>query len=290
MIRFHLKYSIRQDPENFNLDCRGEIHDGEAITLYGKSGAGKSTLLRCLSGLIRPDAGTIYDGDRCIYDSEAGIFLPARSRHMSLLFQDYALFPNMTVEGNIRFGMKKGEDASYLKELMDVMNITALRGRYPRTLSGGEQQRTALARALAARPSLLLLDEPLAALDYETRLRLQDYLLEIQKRYGLTLLLVSHDPSEILRLSQRVFVMEAGKISGEPSAASLFSSKHISGKFRFAGHVISVDVADVICIVMVQVDSSVVRVVADREDVKDLKPGDRVMIASKAFNPILVKI
>lgn len=193
-----------------HLDLR--IERGELVTLYGPSGAGKTSTLRMLSGLLSPQSGQIKVNGKTWFDAESGINLPPGQRNIGYVFQDYALFPNMTVRENLRFALRKGEAESKVVELLDMMELGALAGQKPATLSGGQQQRVALARALVQQPDILLLDEPLSALDPLLRRRLSDHLQQWHRSLGLTTILVSHDSREILQLADRVMEMQEGKV------------------------------------------------------------------------------
>lgn len=202
------------------LDISMSIERGDLVTLYGPSGAGKTSVLRMIAGLLQPDEGLVSVNGEPWYDSAKKINLPPQQRSVSIVFQDYSLFPNMSVIQNIRYGLAAGEQTSFADELIDLMELNALRDVKPHVLSGGQKQRVALARAIARKPGLLLLDEPLAALDTELRLRMQQYILQAHQRYGFTTILVSHDIIEVYRLSSKVFVLEDGKIirTGKPES------------------------------------------------------------------------
>ena len=170
------------------------------------------------------------------------------------------------------------------------MELSELENRTPDTLSGGQKQRVALARALVQEPDLLLLDEPLAALDSQMSNKLQDHMLKAHKNYGLTTILVSHDLGEIVKLTDRVVVMENGRISKMGTPQEIFMNRQISGKFQFTGTVLSVEKQDVIYVVTVLIYNSIIKVVADASEIADLRNGDTVVVASKAFNPVIYKI
>ena len=188
-----------------------EIANNELLCLFGHSGAGKTTLLRILAGLFNPDRGFISFNGEVWYDSDKKINLPPQQRNVGFVFQDYALFPNMTVRKNIEFAQKTRNNEE-VDSLLSHFGLEALQKQYPAKLSGGQKQRVALARALAAKPNLLLLDEPLSALDYEMRLNLQDEILKAHKLLNSQTLLVSHDKEEVLKLADTVVVLRNGAV------------------------------------------------------------------------------
>lgn len=287
-IDIHKKLSAFDSEMNFHIQC--QIKKGELVTLYGESGAGKTSTLRILAGLLKPDKGEITINEVSWIDTKNKIFLAPQKRNIGYVFQDYALFPNMSVLQNLEYASGKGQSKKVITELIEMMELGDLKNRKPQTLSGGQQQRVALSRALVRKPDILLLDEPLAALDYKIRLKLQDYITRIHKEYNLTTILVSHDIGEIMKLSDRVFVLEQGKIVKQGIPSELFSNQKISGKFKFIGEILKIEPQDVVLIVSVLIQNNVVKVIADKSEVQTLKVGDKVMVASKAFNPILYKI
>ena len=206
---------LRDGQRSFHLEVDLQLHPGELLALTGPSGSGKTTVLRILAGLENRAKGQLVFQKEVWQDSSKRIFLPPQQRSIGVVFQDYALFPSMNVVQNLRFALPKAADATLIEELLDVMNLKDLRNARPFELSGGQQQRVALARALVRRPKLLLLDEPLSALDARMREHLQTYILELHQRYALTTLLISHHPEEIQRLADRVLMMEKGKIVDE---------------------------------------------------------------------------
>jgi molybdate transport system ATP-binding protein len=194
----------------FTLDAKLRLPiDETAVTvLFGASGSGKTTLLRLLAGLDRPDAGVIQFRDAIWHDSTRDIHLPPQQRRAGFLFQDYALFPHLTVAANVAFAASRAT----AHRLMDTFRLTDFAGRYPRELSSGQQQRVALARALAAGPSLLLLDEPLSALDATTRTRTRAELRRILRESGVPSIVVTHDRMEAVALGDWMAVISAGRI------------------------------------------------------------------------------
>ncbi|MGE0714740.1 MAG: ABC transporter ATP-binding protein [Alphaproteobacteria bacterium] len=192
-------------------DVSLDIGRGEFFSLLGGSGCGKSTLLRILAGFEQPDAGRVE------IDGADVTATPPYARPVNMMFQSYALFPHMTVEGNVAFGLKqegtpRAEIADRVAAVLDLVQLRAQAGRRPHQLSGGQRQRVALARALVKRPKILLLDEPLAALDKKLRAETQFELVAIQERIGITFIVVTHDQEEAMTMSSRIGVMDAGRI------------------------------------------------------------------------------
>ncbi len=194
------------------LDAKLNLAEGEFVALTGPSGSGKTTLLRLIAGLSDAAKGTIVCNRSICLATAQRINLPPQKRPMGIVFQDYALFPNMTVRQNLAYALRRGQSRAIVEELIRIMDLEALTGRYPSTLSGGQQQRVALARSLVNQPKILLLDEPLSALDIATRSRLQDYILQLRQTFQLTILLVSHDVGEIVKMSDRILALENGMI------------------------------------------------------------------------------
>jgi molybdate transport system ATP-binding protein len=289
VIELEVRKTLRAASGTFTVEVACQIEAGEFVTLFGPSGAGKTTLLRCLAGLEVPDAGFIRVNGETWFDSRKQINLPAQSRRAGYMFQDYALFPNMSVRGNLEFAQPAGCDRRRVAELIEMMDLQDLQHRKPATLSGGQRQRAALARAIASEPRMLLLDEPFAALDSKTRQRLQDEVLGLQRHFNLCAVMVSHDAGEAYKLSRRVLLLDAGRIVRQGSPAEVFGAGQAGGKFTFAGEVLAIESADVVYAVTLLVGNQIVRVIATGHEVQNLEAGDRVMLLSKAFNPMLVK-
>jgi putative spermidine/putrescine transport system ATP-binding protein len=210
------------------------IREGELVTLLGPSGCGKSTLLRCIAGLTELDGGRILLGQKDLSN------LPPRNREIGMVFQSYALFPNLTVSQNIEYGLKmrgvgKKDRLKRSEELLILIDMENKRDSYPQHLSGGQQQRVALARSLAMQPKVLLLDEPLSALDAKIRKNLRLEIRQIQKRLNMTTIFVTHDQEEALTLSDRICIMNKGHIVQDGTPEALYSTPRTEFVARFMG-------------------------------------------------------
>ncbi|MGA9637223.1 ABC transporter ATP-binding protein [Flavobacterium sp.] len=290
MIEFKAIKKLHSATGTIELNLDFQIQRKEFITLYGSSGAGKTTTLQILSGLLQPDEGLIRVHDAIWLNGKAKINLKPQLRKIGYVFQDYALFPNMTVKENLSFALTKGQDKSIITELLDIMEIQQLQDLKPEKLSGGQKQRVALARALVGKPEILLLDEPLSAVDNEIRLKLQDYILKVHRLFNLTTILVSHDIAEIYKMSDRVLIIENGKINKQGTPDEVFSSRLMSGKFQFVGEILKIQKEEVVYLISVLVGNTIVKIVAIEEEIKQLNIGNKVLLASKAFNPIITKM
>lgn len=219
---------------NVFSDLSFDISKGEFITLLGPSGCGKSTLLRCLAGLENPDAGSIS------VNGEDITHLKAQKRGIGMVFQSYALFPNMTAAENVAFGLKmqkldKGLIASRVASVLETVEMIGHEKKYPDQLSGGQKQRIALARALVTEPRILLLDEPLSALDARIRRNLREQIRDIQKKLKLTTIFVTHDQEEAMTMSDRIFLMNRGKFVQIGTSEEVYLSPATEFAARFIG-------------------------------------------------------
>ncbi|WP_185731425.1 ABC transporter ATP-binding protein [Larkinella rosea] len=211
MIHFHARMNLEFASGPGLLDVDFSLKTGSLIGLYGPSGSGKTTLLRILAGLTQPESGRIRVNDRFWLDTEKHINLPTQQRNVGMVFQDAALFPNMSVRQNVEFAAENRRDPR-VNELLELAGLQNLADRKPVTLSGGQRQRVALARALVRRPQVLLLDEPFSALDRVTRDQLLNELLRLHRKFGTTTVLVSHQLDEIQQVTDTVLEIEQGKM------------------------------------------------------------------------------
>ncbi|MCO6360758.1 ABC transporter ATP-binding protein [Roseivirga pacifica] len=290
MIELKVRKTLLSHQGTMGLDVDLQIGKGDFVIIGGKSGAGKTSLLRMLAGLLNPDSGTIKVADKTWFDKSQKLNLSPQQRQLGFVFQDFALFPNMTVRQNLEYALKKEASTNIIDELIDMMELGELESRKPDTLSGGQKQRVALARSLVQKPKILLLDEPLSALDPEIRAKLQDYLSKIHKAFELTTIMVSHDITEAIKLADRIIELDNGSVAKSGTPAQLFGDVKLSGKFQFTGVVLTIESQDFLNILSLVVGKEVVRVAVDESEAKKLSPGDKVIVASKAFNPIIKKL
>ena len=214
----------------------GRSADSSPITvLFGPSGSGKTTILRCLSGLDRPRSGIIRLGDHIWFDSSANIHLRPQQRGVGYLFQEYALFPHLKLGQNIGYGLPRGGRQRRVGELVDLLGLTDLSDRYPHELSAGQRQRAALARAVAPKPRLLLLDEPLSALDAPTRMSLRGELRRLLTQLAIPAVVVTHDPIEAVALADSAVVLSNGTVLQDGAISEVFSHPATPAVARIVG-------------------------------------------------------
>ena len=282
MIQIVINKKLHGSDGEMDLDVNLTINEGDFVALAGQSGSGKTTLLRILAGLDEAK-GTIKIGEELWLDEKS--VLPPQKRKIGFVFQDYALFPNMTVEENLLFVNK---DKKLANHLLEMTELSSLKNRTPNTLSGGQQQRVSLCRAMMNRPKLLLMDEPLSALDPTMRTKLQNEILTLHKEFGTTTIMVSHDPSEIYRLANRVVVLDQGKIINDGIPKDVLLKTSGSQKFSFEGELLDIVKADVISIAIIAIGQQLVEVVIDDTQTKSLTIGESVTVSTKAFAPIIL--
>ena len=210
-----LSVDITKNLPDFSLSIRFSI-ERDILVLFGPSGCGKTTTLRSIAGLLQPDGGRIVSDGEVFFDAAGKIFVPPRQRRIGYMFQDFALFPHMSVYRNIWYGVRNHDQEArqMYEKLTSLLKIGHLAERSPGQLSGGEKQRVALARALMAQPKILLLDEPLSSLDTETRLEVRNELREMQRIWNIPFILVTHDPDEARFLGDQVLYMQKGRQVG----------------------------------------------------------------------------
>ena len=281
MIKIDISKKLHGANGEMDLKINLEIKQGEFVALAGLSGSGKTTLLRILAGL--EDAKGTLEIDNNIWLNEK-FCLASQKREIGFVFQDYALFPNFSVLDNLLYVNKDKELANYLLKMTE---LEELKNRFPQTLSGGQKQRVSLCRALMNRPKILLMDEPLSALDSNMRTKLQNEILTLHKEFNTTTIMVSHDPSEIYRLANRVVILNFGGIINDGTPKDILLKTKGSQKFSFEGELLDIVKVDVIHIAIVSIGQQLVEVVVSKEEVKNLKIGQKVSLSTKAYSPTI---
>lgn len=282
MIKLDIHKTLHGAKGEMALSVNVEIEEGEFLALSGVSGSGKTTLLRILAGL-ESAKGTLTVGSEVWLDGKRS--LAPQKRKIGYVFQDYALFPNMTVLENLLF---VNDDKRLADRLLELTALHDMKERLPYTLSGGQQQRVSMCRAMMHRPKLLLMDEPLSALDPKMRSKLQDEILKLHKEFGTTTIMVSHDPSEIYRLASRVLVLEEGKIINDGTPKEVLLKTQGSQKFSFEGELLDITKIDVIYVAIVSIGQQLVEVVISSQEAEKLEIGQKVTVSTKAFAPMIV--
>lgn len=275
----------------FQLDVAFKIPPGEVTVLFGPSGAGKSSILRLVSGLSTADNGSIQNGNDVWFDKQNNINLPPQYRSVGFVFQDYALFPHLTVEKNVLYGAKKRHQGDTVKDLLALVGLSGYERYYPSQLSGGQKQRIALIRALAREPDILLMDEPLSAVDWQTRRQLQDDLKRILRQLKVTTLYVTHDIPETYKMADNVVVIHSGSVIKQGTPEEVFLGKRLSTRVQLAGKVIDIEYDTIMAIVTILHAEQYFKTLIDREEIEEmnLKEGDDVIIGAKSSDVILFK-
>jgi|AKYZ01.1.fsa_nt_gi ABC-type spermidine/putrescine transport systems, ATPase components len=227
--------NIKKKLSQFTLDANFEVEDFR-LAILGQSGAGKSILLKCIAGIEKPDEGRIILDGTVLFDSEKKINCPIQQRNIGYLFQDYALFPNMTVEENIAIALQKKGSQQEVKNYIRDIRLTGYENEYPDNLSNGQKQRVALARILISKPSILLLDEPFSALDEHIKLNMELELLEMLSTFNKTVIFVSHNKQEVFHISERTIVLHQGKAGKVKETPLLYQNPSTYSEAMLAGY------------------------------------------------------
>ncbi len=281
MIRIEVQKALLGTAGTMPLTISLEIKEGTFLAIAGESGSGKTTFLRILAGLEEA-AGQINVSDEQWLDGKFS--LPPQKRRIGFVFQEYALFDNMSVEENLLF---VNRDKALAGHLLEMTGLHELRKRYPHALSGGQKQRVSLCRAMMNRPKILLMDEPLSALDPAMRTKLQHEISQLHKEFQTTTIMVSHDPSEIYRLAERVVVFEQGKIVRDGTPSEILLQTSGSQKFSFEGELLEIRRADLLYVAIVSIGQQLVQVVISQSDAEKLQIGTIVRVSTKAFHPTI---
>ena len=221
MLKASLYKHIETADGKIELSVELTLKQGEITSIYGDSGVGKTMILRMLAGLDSPDRGTIQHNDKFWFDGQAKSNVPLEKRKVAFVFQDYGLFPNMSIEGNLKFATPKG-DESLVYTYMDAFGLTSLKDRKPMQLSGGQKQRTAIARSLICKPEVLLLDEPFTALDKQKSAVVRKQIKQYTKEHNCVTILVTHDLAATLKMSSYIYEIKNGKVAREGTFEEVF--------------------------------------------------------------------
>jgi len=288
MISIRISKKLNIDGSATALKIDTEIIEHQLTAIFGRSGAGKTSLLRMIAGLMQPDEGIIEVSGKTWFNSSRKINVPPQQRNVGFVFQDYALFPNMTVKENLLFA-SPDKDLPLLQKMLQLTELAGFADQRPHTLSGGQKQRVALARALMRKPELLLLDEPLAALDTETRVNLRMQLQAIHQEDRLTTLLVSHDKSEIYSLADRVINIDSGRLIKTGTFAEVFGIVKTDGVV-LTGEVLNITYSAGQPIANVLIQNQLIDVPLTTETAVELHPGEKVTLSFQLSGTVIQKL
>ena len=281
MIKIAIEKELLGADGPMQLEVNLQIQKGEFVAISGASGSGKTTLLRIIAGLESATGSIVVNDMHWLEKNRAR---KPQKRHVGFVFQDYALFENMTLIENLLFVKK---DPALATRLLALSDLTQLQNRYPQTLSGGQKQRLSLCRAMMQTPEILLLDEPLSALDQQMRQKLQTDILTLHKEFGTTTIMVTHEPSEIYRLASRLIRLEQGKIIQDGAPKELLLQTTGSQKLSFIGTLLELKKVDTIVVAIVAIGQQIVEVVLSEKDAQNFTLGQSITLSTKAFAPTL---
>lgn len=268
--------------DSTNIHVKEQLPEGALVAVYGPSGIGKTTFLRLLAGLTTADEGKIIINGECWWDKEKGVNWSPQRRRVGFVFQDYALFPNMTVLENLKFA---NNNSPLIQELLEITELESLQHRRPNTLSGGQQQRVALARALVMEPSILLLDEPLAALDQQLRKSMQDLIKNLHQRYNMTTFMVSHDASEICALASHLLFFQNTEVTLETNPIAFFKNQEGGNQLELEGIVLAIDGTNV----RLRIGDIENCMQLSSQQLEGIKIGDKMKLSTTVLNAKLTK-
>ena len=287
MVNVDICKMLKAPKGRMELNIQFSIPKGSFLTLYGKSGAGKTSILRMIAGLMAPNKGEITIDDEYWYSSSNKINLKPQQRNVGFLFQDYALFPNMTVREQLLFARLKGDSPKRIDELIEIIELGDLQHQKPKVLSGGQKQRVALARALVQRPKILMLDEPLSALDQTMRQKLQNHILHIHQEFQLTTILVSHDIPEIVKLSDSILEIANGQIVRYVDTES-FVVQEDQQAIQLVGKITQIEKGT--SSLQVLIGDELLQLTANINQLNNLIVGDKISITFQGITPSIRKI
>ena len=278
MININIKKELHGANGDFYLDVNLDIKQGEFVALIGKSGSGKTTLLRILAGLEKSN-GTIKVNTQIWQDKDK--FLKVQKRNIGFVFQDFALFENMNVEQNLLFVNK---DKYLAKKLLEITELDKLKNRMPNTLSGGQKQRVSLCRSLMNNPQILLMDEPLSALDTKMRNKLQSEIQTLHKEFNLTTIMVSHDLNETYRLANYIVELNDGKIIKKGTKKEILLDNKVSKNFLLEGELLDIVIKDQDYFAIVSLGNKLIELKINKSQLNDLKVGDKIDIDTRKLS------
>lgn len=286
-MRIHFRHTLRSLQGTFTLDVGEEFEEGGFVCVYGPSGSGKTTFLRLLAGLDLPSEGQIHVHEQCWLDTGIGVCVPTRQRDIGFVSQAYDLFPHMSVRKNLEFacGDVAPTSREWIDELLESAGLTDFQHVMPETLSGGQQQRLALLRAIARKPKLLLLDEPLSAIDGAMRSILRMMLRQWHATLQMTVVMVTHDLGEVFALASHVIVVEAGQVVRRGTAQQVFLQQRKSGQIEIQAQILAMRREDVVVIASVLVGREIIDVIIMPDEASLLSVGSYVALGLKSFSP-----
>lgn len=293
MLKADIQKKLSGQQGEMNLQISFELPNLQFLSLYGESGVGKTTILRCLSGLCSPDKGIIEYNGKILFDSQKKINIKPQQRNIGFMFQNYSLFPNMTIRQNLFYAAKKNygnnskEKEDLINEFLQMSNLTQLADQKPSRLSGGQKQRVAFFNTLISGSKLLFFDEPFSALDLDMHKHLQNELKKFVERFQLTAILVSHNLSDIFKLSNRVIEIKKGKIFNDGSPSQVFLTDNHYKKFN--AEIIAIETEAESCVITLLAGNAPVKISIVKQEAENYSVGDQVQIDTKTFYSSILK-
>ena len=290
MIEVDICKRLESAEGTFELVVQCSLLPGRINSFFGKSGVGKTSLLKMLAGLMKPDEGQISVNGKLWFHSEKGINIRPQDRQLGFVMQNSGLFPHMTLKENIVFAQPNGAKLEEVQQLLEDFGLIKLQDEKPHRLSGGQTQLAVLAQSLARKPQILLLDEPLSALDAKMRRQMQIYILKTQNKQLLSTILVSHDVREVIKLADEGFLIEQGKVINHGSPKDLFFPNLDKNIFQMTGEVIEIGPFNESNTLLVLVGDRLVKITSTESEVQQLCIGDLIVMSHQTFQPSISKI